>query len=125
VIFLHHPYAEARCESCGVVVEFGPELDTVDPNEQVCSSCYAESEAAAQEELAREFRWMSRDWLRCVDCKGTGIRKDEHCYCRKGRALHEAEAARFAFVRQLPALAVTSARHMTESGINPQQRIAK
>jgi len=125
VIWLHHPYVEARCESCGTVVECDGELDTVDPDEQVCSGCFAESQAAAQEEAVREFRWMSRDYLRCGSCKGTGIYRDEHCYCRKGKALHDAEAARFAFVRHLPALAVTSPRHMTESGIDPQQRIAK
>ena len=125
MIWLHDPYVEARCESCGAVVECDGELDTVDPDEQVCSGCFAESEAAAQQEAVREFRWMARDWLRCGSCKGTGESREEYCYCRKGRALHDAEAARFAFVRQLPALAVTSPRYMTEAGIDPQTRIAK
>lgn len=125
MIWLHHPHFEARCESCGAIVECDIELDTVDRDEQVCSSCYLESQAAAQAELVREFRWMSRDWLRCGSCKGTGVSKDEHCYCRKGQALHNAEAARFAFVRELPALAVCSAEYMAEAGIDPMQRIAK
>jgi len=109
------------CISCGARIDYEPE----DESGLACNDCWQESELKAQAELVREFRWVSRDWLRCDGCAGTGVRKDEHCYCRKGRALHEAEAARFAFVRQLPALAVTSPRHMTEAGLDPQTRIAK
>jgi hypothetical protein len=109
------------CVSCGDRIDYEPE----DASGLACNGCWQESELKAQHELVLEFRWMSRDWLLCVGCHGTGTRRDEHCYCRKGRALHDAEAERFAFVRALPALAVTSARYMAESGINPQQRIAK
>jgi hypothetical protein len=114
-------YSPPSCISCGARIDYEPEDETGD----ACNDCWQESERKAQHELVLEFRWMSRDWLRCCGCSGTGIRHDQHCYCRKGQALHAAEAARFAFVRELPALAVCGAQHMAESGIDPQQRIAK
>jgi hypothetical protein len=109
------------CVSCGATIDYEPEDETG----LACNGCWQESELKAQQELVREFRWMARDYLRCVGCGGTGVRRDEHCYCRKGQALHAAETERFAFVRGLPALAVCGAQHMAESGLDPQQRIAK
>jgi hypothetical protein len=109
------------CTSCGDRIDYEPE----DATGLACNGCFFESEQARAEELVREFRWAARNWLRCDGCKGTGDRRDQHCFCRIGQAMHDAEAARFAFVRGLPALAVTSARALRENEIDPQMRIAK
>jgi hypothetical protein len=109
------------CLTCGRRVEEEAE----DLSGCACNDCYFEDERKARVEALSEFRWQSRNWLRCDDCAGTGMRLEGYCYCRKGNAAHEAEAARFAFVKSLPALAVTSARHMREAGIDPQERIAR
>jgi len=111
----------AECTACGR--ELGE--DAADPAAVACDDCYSESERKAGEEAIRDFRWAARNWLRCDGCKGTGERRDEHCYCRLGQANHDAEAKRFAFVKSLPALAVTSARALREGEMDPQQRIAK
>src|SRR3954470_10114010 len=107
----------AECIACGR--ELGEE--SADPACAACNGCYLESERKAHQEALRDFRWAARNWLRCDGCKGTGERRDEHCYCRLGQAQHAAEAKRFAFVKSLPALAVTSARVLRES----EQRLAK
>ena len=114
----------ALCTSCGARIADEPE----DPTGYACDDCFCESERKAHEENLRDFRWCARNWLRCDTCKGTGERisgRAGYCYCHIGNALHEAEAARFAFVRSLPALAVTSARALREEEIDPQERIAK
>jgi hypothetical protein len=115
------------CICCGS--ELLPDCDGEDPTGAVCNSCFAESEAAMQKakafEALSDFRWMSKDWLRCDGCAGTGIRKDQHCYCRKGQALHLDESKRFAFVRGLPARAVLSTKCMVANGIDPDERIGR
>jgi len=105
----------AECIACGR--ELGE--DAADPASVACDDCYAESQHKAREEAVREFRLLSRDWLCCDACKGSGERRDGYCYCHIGQAAHAAEAKRFEFVRSLPALAVTSARALRE------ERIAK
>jgi hypothetical protein len=109
------------CDACGARIDYEPE----DPTGIACNDCWQESELKAQAEAVREFRWAARNWLRCDGCKGTGERRDEHCYCRLGQAMHAAEAKRFEFVRGLPALAVTSPRALRESELDPQLRIAQ
>ncbi len=109
------------CISCGAEITYEPE----DSSGVACNDCFFESERKAAEEDVRDFRWSARNWLRCDGCRGTGERRDGYCYCRIGQAMHAAEAARFAGVKGLPALAVCGARYMTESGIDPQERIAK
>jgi len=111
----------AECIACGR--ELGE--DAADPASTACNDCFAESERKAHEAILRDYRWAARDWLRCDGCKGTGERRDQHCYCRLGQAKHAAEAKRFEFVKGLPALAVTSARALRENEIDPQQRIAQ
>jgi DNA-directed RNA polymerase subunit RPC12/RpoP len=115
------PARRAFCLECGA--DFSDE--PVDETGCRCDECHLKDTLAARVEALSEFRWQSRNWLRCDDCAGTGMRLEGYCYCRKGNAAHEAEAARFAFVKSLPALAVTSARHMREAGIDPEERIAR
>ena len=109
------------CVACGS----RREEECEDPTGDACNDCFFESERAVAEESIREFRWLSKNWLCCDGCRGTGVYRDAHCYCRIGQAQHAAEAKRFEFVRSLPALAVTSARALREGEIDPQERIAK
>jgi hypothetical protein len=104
-------YYPAECVACGR--ELGEQ--GADPDGFACDDCFIESERKAHEEAVKDFRWAARDWLRCTGCKGTGERRDEYCYCRLGQAAHAAEAKRMAFVKSLPALAVTSPRVLREA----------
>jgi hypothetical protein len=123
VIGVSNPRAPL-CWDCGARIDYEAEDETGCK----CNDCYFAEELKTREEALRDFRWLARNWLRCDSCQGTGERLSGHggyCYCHVGEAAYAAESARFAFVKSLPALAVTSARHMREAGIDPQERIAR
>jgi len=117
----------AICTACGDVL---PDEPGNDPTFAACDSCHAESEAKAEAaryaEAVDDFRWFSRDWLKCHQCGGTGDREEYGvCGCHKGTELSDAMLAEFAFVRDLPARAVFSPCHMLENDIDPDERIVK
>lgn len=93
---------EPCCESCGARMSDGPAEQTAAWLDGVCEQCWEESQATAERtryaEGIADFRWLSRDWLKCHGCGGNALAGSdgEHgfCYCHKGVAAEAAFAAR-------------------------------
>lgn len=88
------PYLPPGCESCGTrLTDVDADCDGARAD-GVCEMCWLESETAAERaryaEGIADFRWLSRDWLRCGGCKGSGLADGDgengFCYCHIGRA---------------------------------------
>ena len=88
------PWMPPVCQSCGNLLTTGDDDCDGALADGVCEQCWLDSEQTAERaryiEAVADFRWASRDWLRCGGCKGTALADGDgengFCYCHKGRA---------------------------------------
>lgn len=90
------------CLSCGIEIHDDGAEQSEAWLDGVCGACFGDSRVAQTTakyfEAVSDFRWFSRDWLKCHACQGSGLADGDgengFCGCHVGRTESSAHVAR-------------------------------